>query len=229
MSIVTRIRQVLTSLSGRADNGQTMDFSRIYKKGEFKGRESKSGEGSGTDQTRVIRSVLPELLKKYKIKSMMDAPCGDFFWMRFVNLMNIDYLGVDIVPEAIERNNTQFTQDGKRFQVMDVIAVKPPKVDMIFCRDLLVHLSLDDARKVIGNFKDSGSEYLLTTTFTDRQSNEYDIKIKTGQVFWRPLNLERPPFSFGTPIEMINEGCTEGDGQFSDKSLGLWRLADIRL
>jgi hypothetical protein len=112
---------------------------------------------------------------------------------------------------------------------MDVVKAIPSTVDMIFCRDLLVHLSLDDGLKVIENFKNSGSKYLLTTTFTDRISNIYDIRIEPGSVFWRPLNLEKPPFSFGVPIEMINEGCTEGDGHYRDKSLGLWRLSDIKL
>jgi len=26
---------------------------------------------------------------------------------------------------------------------------------------------------------------------------------------------------------LINEGCTEGDNLFTDKSLGLWRLEDM--
>jgi hypothetical protein len=27
---------------------------------------------------------------------------------------------------------------------------------------------------------------------------------------------------------MLNEGCTEGGGAFADKSLGLWRVAELR-
>jgi hypothetical protein len=39
--------------------------------------------------------------------------------------------------------------------------------------------------------------------------------------------MELAPFNFPPPIELINEGCTEGDNLFADKSIGLWRLQDI--
>jgi hypothetical protein len=29
-------------------------------------------------------------------------------------------------------------------------------------------------------------------------------------------------------MRILNEGCTEGRGVFADKSLGLWRTADLR-
>jgi hypothetical protein len=93
------------------------------------------------------------------------------------------------------------------------------------CRDLLGHLTFDQAKKAIRNFKRSGTTYLLTTTFTDRETN-LDLK---GDGFWRPLNLERPPMSFPKPVKIINENCTEDNLQYHDKSLGLWVLSDIRV
>ena len=74
------------------------------------------------------------------------------------------------------------------------------------------------------NFQRSRSSYLLTTTFTGRQHN---ITIETGR--WRPINLEAPPFSLLSPIEIINEHCTQGGGQYSDKSLALWKLDHIEV
>jgi hypothetical protein len=44
---------------------------------------------------------------------------------------------------------------------------------------------------------------------------------------WRPLNFEQPPFGFPRPIEVLREGCTEQEGLFADKSLALWRVADL--
>lgn len=41
------------------------------------------------------------------------------------------------------------------------------------------------------------------------------------------INLERAPFGFPPPLELVNEGCTEGDGRFADKSLALWRIAEL--
>jgi hypothetical protein len=47
----------------------------------------------------------------------------------------------------------------------------------------------------------------------------------TGE--WQPLNLEQEPFCLPPPIKLIAEGCTEVDGQYSDKSLGLWKVSDL--
>jgi len=43
------------------------------------------------------------------------------------------------------------------------------------------------------------------------------------------LNMEKFPFYFGKPIELINEGCTEKEGIYNDKSLGLWEIEKLNL
>jgi hypothetical protein len=40
---------------------------------------------------------------------------------------------------------------------------------------------------------------------------------------WRPLNLCAPPFNFPPPLRIIHEPYRA----FTDKSLGLWRVADL--
>jgi len=99
-----------------------------------------------------------------------------------------------------------------------------PAVDMIFCRDCLVHFSYKDVLKALGNIKRSGARYLVTTTFPGREDI---VDIETGA--WRPLDLCAAPFNLPPPIRIINERCTEGDNQFTDKSLGVWQIADLRL
>ncbi len=54
-----------------------------------------------------------------------------------------------------------------------------------------------------------------------------DIIRDIGKGLWRTLNLEIHPFHFPKPITVINEHCTEGNGEYSDKSLELWLLEDI--
>ena len=44
-----------------------------------------------------------------------------------------------------------------------------------------------------------------------------------------PLICKHLPFYFSKPLALINEGCTEGDNEYSDKSLALWELKDIYL
>jgi hypothetical protein len=106
------------------------------------------------------------------------------------------------------------------------LAVEPlQRVDLILCRDCLVHLPFRDGLALLGNFRQSGSRYLLTTTFSQLAKNN-EVKM-TGN--WRPLNLELPPFCLPPPLYLLAEGCTEMDGRYGDKSLGLWRLADLDL
>jgi hypothetical protein len=74
------------------------------------------------------------------------------------------------------------------------------------------------------NLKQSKITYLLTTTFSDRIENK---DIVTGD--WRTLNLEIAPFNFPKPSQLFNEHCTEAQGAFADKCLGLWKVENVNL
>lgn len=196
-------------------------FSRIYQENIFGGEESRSGEGSSLTQTEKLRQDLPGLFRELGIKNLLDAPCGDFHWMRHVNLGQISYLGIDIVSELIEANRAAYGDALRAFDHLNLINDVLPAVNLILCRDCLVHLSNADVKKALTNFKNSGSSYLLTTTFANQTEN------KDLRGCWRPLNLEKPPFNLPKPLRLINEGCTECNGAYADKCLGLWRLEDI--
>jgi hypothetical protein len=197
-------------------------FTEVYVKGLWGTRESKSGTGSNLEQTRTIREQLPVLLRNLGARKLLDAPCGDFYWLKQVELDLDEYIGGDIVRPLIEENRKSYERPGRRFTVLDIIEDELPNVDLVFCRDCLVHFSVKDIMSAVDNIKKSGSTYFLTTTFSMREENE---DICTGQ--WRPLNLQRPPFHFPEPISLINENCTIGDGVYADKCLGLWQLSDL--
>jgi hypothetical protein len=197
-------------------------FTEIRRQKRWGDGDSVSGTGSDLQQTSVIRNELPALCRRLSIDSMLDIPCGDFYWMRQVDLSGIDYRGADIVPDLIDENR-QYENANVHFSNLNLIRDPLPKVDLIFCRDCLVHLSFADAISALNNIVVSGATYLLTTTFTGRDKNK---NIVTGD--WRTLNLERSPFSLPTPLVTINEGCTEDGGIHADKSLGLWKVEDIK-
>lgn len=197
-------------------------FDGIYNTNYWRG-ESRSGEGSDLIQTQQIREVLPVLLKSLGAKSMLDIPCGDYYWMRHVDLP-VTYIGADIVQEVVKINNEKYSDIRHKFMNLDVCTDELPRVDLIFARDLLVHLSYNDIQRALQNMKKSGATWLLTTTFTGRDSN---TDIKTGD--WRTLNLQVSPFNFPEPLNIINEGCTQFNGDYNDKSLGLWKLQDLKL
>lgn len=219
MSVKALIKQVLFNLSSRKSR-----FARIYRNKLFGGNESISGPGSNLEQTQTIRELLPGIIETYTVRSMVDAPCGDFYWMSRVAL-NIDkYIGIDIVPELIKVNRQKYEIPGRTFMALDIVSDALPSADLIMCRDCFIHLSNRDIGKALNNFKSAAFKYLLTTTFPNTTEN---ADIATGRV--RLINLQLPPFNFPAPIAIINENCTEGDGRYADKSLALWKLSDIKV
>ena len=198
-------------------------FTDIYKQNYWQGKESVSGTGSDKDQVRFITDKLPRLFQAIGAKTVLDLPCGDFLWMNEVDLEGVDYIGGDIVKELIADNTVKFSRENVRFDHINLLEDRLPEADVVIVRDCLVHFSYNDIFKALRNICDSNIKYLLATTFTNERGNR---DIATGQ--WRPLNLERAPINLPKPPQAINEGCTEGNGLFADKSLGLWKVDDIR-
>lgn len=197
-------------------------FRYAYRHNLWRGTETPSGAGSSLAQTRAIVSALPELCRRYDVSLLLDVPCGSFHWMTDADLPGIEYTGGDIVPEIVDEAARRHGTSHRRFLVLDLTCSPLPSADLLLCRDCLVHLSYGDITRAIANVRRSDVEYLLTTTFT-AESGFRDIV--TGD--WRPINLEMPPFSFPRPIELLYEQCTEQDGAFADKALGLWRVRDL--
>jgi hypothetical protein len=204
--------------------GLEESFTHIYTSNLWGADESRSGLGSAADATRTLRAALPEVLRAVGARSLLDAPCGDFGWLSHVDLGAVDYTGADIVPALIERNTALFADERRRFVHLDLTRDVLPAADVVLCRDCLVHLSFANASRVLDNIRRSGAAFLLTTTFTDHAVNE---DVEDGD--WRVLNLERAPFHLPPPMAVIVEGCIEGEGDYADKSLGLWKLDDLGL
>jgi glycosyltransferase involved in cell wall biosynthesis len=197
-------------------------FAEIVRTNVWRSEESASGTGSTIEQTATLRAELPPLFVEFQICSMLDAPCGDFNWQSAMRLPE-RYLGCDVLPELVEGNKARHARPGVQFFTANIIRDDLPSVDLILCRDCLVHLSNKDVARALANLARSDSRYLLATTFPGRTTN---VDIKTGG--WRPLNLELSPFCLPPPLRLINEKCTEGDGAYADKSLGLWDLRSLR-
>lgn len=197
-------------------------FRDVCQKNTWQGIDSVSGPGSELGQTKTVIAELPELLKELGVATLLDMPCGDFHWMRLVDLHNIRYIGADIVNEVV-CHNKRYESDNITFVHSDLLTDELPKVDVVLCRDCLVHFSFADIRRALKNICRSASTYLLTTTFPAASKN---TNIVTGG--WRVLNLQLEPFNLSAPLRLIVEGCTEEKGRYNDKSLGLWRVDDIR-
>lgn len=186
------------------------------------GFTSKSGPGSEVEQTGVLLEKLPEIFRRLGIRSFLDVPCGDFNWLHRLDWSIIRYIGGDIVPELVTRNQRLYANRNVVFRTVDLVKDSLPDADMLFCRDCLVHFSFEDIKKTIHNIRKSRIKYFMVTTFPEETINQ---DIITGG--WRPLNMTLPPFTFPEPLVLVNEKCTEADGLFDDKSMACWLVGDL--
>jgi SAM-dependent methyltransferase len=201
-------------------------FAPFYTENRWGDAESASGPGSSLERTAKLRSELPHLLAELGARTLLDAPCGDFNWMRDLR-RNIDesldqYWGVDIVPEIIARNQSLYGDEHTRFAVLDLTRDELPRVDVILCRDCFIHFSNRHIAAAIRNFKRSRSTYVLTNTYPGWTQNK---NIRTGD--FRYLNLLSPPFNFPPPLKQIDEKLPAEQAQYFGKVLALWKLADL--
>ncbi len=202
--------------------GHQERFDYIHRENRWGSKESVSGYGSTLKATEKIRAVLPKLLKDLKIKSMLDIPCGDFHWMKLLDL-ELDYIGGDIVQELVEENEKRYGSEKRRFVHLNLVSDDIPKVDAIFCRECLVHFCHTDVMKAVANIKRSGSKYLIVTTYTELEENAV---IETGD--WRAINFTKYPFNWPVPIFVVNDASSDDpENAHSDKSMGVWRIADL--
>lgn len=145
-------------------------FTKYYHSNYWGGKESLSGRGSDSSQTETLLIELRKLFNDLSIKTVLDVPCGDFNWMKNLDFSHINYIGGDIVVDLINKNKTNFGENPNvHFQVIDITETDLPKVDLIICRDCLVHLSYKDIKKAISKIKQSNSGFLLATSFTERK------------------------------------------------------------
>lgn len=214
------VREQLRGLSAR----EVFDF--IHRNNLWGSSESCSGLGSQLDATARLRSELPRILQRLGCRTLLDIPCGDFSWLSAASLPIERYIGGDIVPALVARNAERFgaSHPFAEFRVIDVTEDSLPAADVILCRDCLVHLPYASISKALRNLSRSPIRYAMLTTFLGNRAN---VDIDLGD--WRPLNFENPPWSLPPPELVLLEGCTEEDGAYADKALGVWPVSQLKL
>ncbi|MBL4821778.1 MAG: class I SAM-dependent methyltransferase [Gammaproteobacteria bacterium] len=195
-------------------------FTHIYDSNKWGDEDSVSGKGSNLKITEGLREALPGILKQLDADSMLDIPCGDFHWMKEIELPLKRYWGADIVKPLIKLNQRKFSSALREFVDLDLMHDPLPSVDVIFCRECLVHLSYADIAKALDNIKRSDASYLITTDFPEVQANSNCV---TGN--HHSLNFSLKPFNWPEPIIQYveyNTGKRRGN-----KCLSVWKIGDI--
>jgi hypothetical protein len=194
-------------------------FTTIYETHFWVDDESRSGGGSNLYATEKIREAIPGLFVKYGVRSVLDIPCGDFFWFKEMNLDLDRYTGGDIVVPLIASVAEKYTSPTRSFRVMDLTKDVLPECDLILVRDCFIHLSFEAIFAALRNITQSKIRYMLTTHYADLAAN---VDIETGS--YHLVNLCESPFNFPPALELIDD-CAKG---LAPHQLGLWLVDDLR-
>jgi SAM-dependent methyltransferase len=195
-------------------------FRRYALTNRWRNRETVSGPGSTIEYTEKLRAELPGLLEQFRIRTMFDAPCGDYHWMQLVERPGVKYIGGEIVPELVEDNNARYADENTCFILCDILKDDLPAVDLWLCRDVLFHFPYAEVFRTLGNLFRSDIKYILTTDHPEQEKN-YDIRI--GR--FRPMNMMREPFLFPEPIIWVDDWI-EG---YPVRRLGLWEVRALQI
>jgi len=166
-----------------------------------------SGFGSTLEITQNFRQGLAKIVDYLKMTlnkeriSILDSTCGDLAWMpTFLRTRDdIDYTGYDLLHENVDRARMQYSNESWKFEEFDLVKQRiRTKFDLIINRYTAIHLGLRDDIQMFHNFQQSGSLYLLTTTYPQLDMNT-PMHITESHRYHK-INLAIPPFRFSTPI-----------------------------
>ena len=200
-------------ISARRDPSLRDRFSRFYRTNRWGDSETRSGPGSRRDSTSVEAALeaLHMAVSYHHVRSIADIPCGDFNWVPlFLDAAPfVAYQGFDIVPDIIADNRRRYPAHS--FEELDITREVPPRTDLIFCKDLLNHLSNADVKAALENMRRSGARLLLASNNFGHANVDL---ASLGRLQSRHLDISLPPLDAPPPIWKTNY-------------LGLWRLADF--
>jgi cyclopropane fatty-acyl-phospholipid synthase-like methyltransferase len=224
MIFFKKFLQKLFTLRLRQLSNLEKKFNLIYRTNYWNSKESISGPGSTLIYTENIRKELPIIFKKFSIKSILDIPCGDFNWMRYVLIScNVSYTGADIVSKIIKNNTSLYSCDKINFTILDLTSDFLGTYDLIICRDIFFHLSFNDIFNSLENIIKSRSKYVLITSHI-KSDSFYNHDISSGD--FRRLNLFAPPFNL--PEDKLIYRFDDWINNFPEREMCLWEINDLK-
>ena len=172
-----------------------------------------SGGGSFIRVTAAARVCISDWLRKYSIRTVLDAPCGDALWQGLVDGFGDGrYTGADISLPALARAQARPRNQaaGMRFKSMDVVteAIDGCVYDAVMFRDFIQHLSLEHGAKAIANACRGGVRFLIASTFPETTTNVAQDQLQPSH----KNNLLLPPYNLPLPLEDCDNHVGSDDG-----------------
>jgi len=176
-----------------------------------------AGPGSTMQGTDYLRKNLPAFFKKHNITSIFDAGCCDCHWMSTL-VENFKYQGGDISRNIVEH----LQKHNPTLDIIwhDVTTDPLPAVDLLFVRDVAIHLIEEDKQRLISNWLSSGIPWILTTQ--DDRIENIDFKYNFSEFPESQVNWRVSPWNFPEPTDVLLES-----EQGNNRKLALWHRTQL--
>ena len=193
---------------------------------------SPNGPGASLALTVGLREELPKLWARHNIRSVLDVACGDWNWMRKVDLSGLrSYVGWDVDAELIVRAQRRVAEaignPHTWFDVRNIADTDFPDVDCILAREILIHFPNDYITAILDRMHEGGARYLLTDNFPTTTN---DFVYDPTRYAWigymeRPVNLDVEPFGLAAhKVDAIQEQDGPGGVLTIPHEMALYRL-----
>lgn len=138
-------------------------FTQVYKQNIWGGTTGEYFSGPGSIDPTIPEYVrtIKNFIRKNGVTKVIDLGCGDFRVGSKLQMLNIKYVGVDIVQDLVKHNQKVFGNAYVSFICMDITEDNLPDADLCLIREVLQHLSNKEITKVLKNV--SKYKYVIVT------------------------------------------------------------------
>lgn len=198
-------------------------FQRIYREASWGKNDAgvgTSGSGSTLAATAPYRLYLQAFLKEHKIRSVVDAGCGDWEFSHALDWSGIDYKGYDIVESVIAANKAKYEKPNIHFFTADIVKDELPPADLLIVKHVFQHLPNDAVSQALlqlAKFK----HILLVDSVNARTLSGDNRDIAAGE--FRAFDPSQPPFHLPGLKEL-----TWWDGRHMQQVVHLVRADDVK-
>ncbi len=193
-------------------------FEQVYAEkewGDAGNEEFYSGGGSDEDMLLAYSNVVREFITQRQIQTVVDIGCGDFRAGRAGHVEGTRYIGIDIVPSLIERNQRDFSDSQVEFQCLDAVSDRLPDGDLCIIKQVLQHLSNAEIALILSEAKKY--KYVIVTEhwpapsplFEPNKDKRPDGDIRAS--LHSGVYPHLPPFSYPDPQILLEAAHTWPD------------------
>jgi hypothetical protein len=169
---------------------------------------------SSTGYTQEIFKQLDEFLVRHGITSMFDAGCNNAQWINNKSL-SVRYQGGDISASAVAQALCMHDLD---IVIHDIVHDPIPSCDLLWMRDVMIHLNNQDRKRALNNWISSGVPWLMMTQI-DGCTNQ-DIEYNMEGFPFSETNWYAEPWLFPPGRDCIYE--------MPGRKMELWHRDQIR-